>query len=255
VTREIVLRGVNAKGRVALVDDADYDLVIQHPWCVKESAKAHSGPYAQTSIYVPQKRTVQMHKLITGWPRTDHINHDGLDNRRENLRPATPGQNCANSRKRAQASSIYKGVSLSSGGKYLAAACKGKIMPLGSFDNELHAAMAYDIVAAKLFGEFAHPNFPLPLSDELAAIRDLVMNTPIGNRVRNVLELPPLPPEPRTHCSWGHEMTQDNIVAGKSHGTPVDKCKKCALRYAADYRARQKALAEIALNGGDSNAA
>lgn len=110
--KTVPLHDPKGQGRVALVDDDDYELVSAFHWMVYE--RGNDGPYAMaharrdsqgsyypsapvgTNARLPGRRTtVGMHKLITGWPRTDHRNHDGLDNQRANLRPASTSENDA----------------------------------------------------------------------------------------------------------------------------------------------------------------
>src|SRR6266567_5886331 len=103
----IPLHGRNAADRFALVDDQDYDLVVAYRWHADERYRADG------SVTVVYARTghMYMHSLLTGWPQTDHANHDGLDNRRANLRAVTGAQNCQNRRMRSDnAWSTYKGV-------------------------------------------------------------------------------------------------------------------------------------------------
>ncbi len=92
----------------------------------------------------------------------DHINHDGLDNRKTNLRNCTLKQNNANTRPTKGASSKYKGVTFAKREKKWVVYIKkdGRQTFLGCFDDEVEAAKAYDAAAAKLYGEFAYLNFP-----------------------------------------------------------------------------------------------
>jgi hypothetical protein len=159
---EVPLYGKKAAGRVAIVDDGDYDLVMQHRWHVREARRPSgrvSGPYAITNY---GKTTIFMHNLIMGRTRIDHANGNGLDNRRSNLRPATNGQNMANRRPNIHSSSPYKGVGWkSSSGKWQARIrVDGTRYTLGFFDSEREAAEAYDAAARVAFGEFARLNFP-----------------------------------------------------------------------------------------------
>src|SRR6266702_4883120 len=160
--RTIPLHGKNAAGRVALVDDADYELVMAHAWHVYEHAyenrpRRNNGPYAHANIRQPGGGwiKVRMHRLITGWPRTDHVNHDGLDNQRANLRPATRSQNGANQRPKTGYTSRYKGVYWPSAGPKWQAAIRvnGRPRKLGSFMVEEDAARAYDAAALAAWGE------------------------------------------------------------------------------------------------------
>lgn len=104
-----------------------------------------------------------LHRLIMNAAddvHVDHINGDGLDNRRENLRIVTPQLNQANSRKHAEARSRFKGVSWSEAAQRWRAyiAVGRKQTHLGLFDDEISAARAYDAKARELFGEHAFTN-------------------------------------------------------------------------------------------------
>ena len=154
--REISL----TRGLVALVDDADYDVVVA-------AGKWHANPhrntfYARRNIHLCDRRTtsVQMHNLVTGWSFVDHVNGDGLDNRRANLRPADHSKNAMNRAMAANNTSGFKGVSRR-GSKWVAyVKVKGRQTHLGYFDTPQQAALAYDAAALESFGEFARPNFP-----------------------------------------------------------------------------------------------
>jgi hypothetical protein len=108
-----------------------------------------------------------MHKLlIPGVSRIDHRNRDGLDNRRENLRPATQSQNMANSRSRP-GSSLFKGVSWIRRDRrwYASIMFNYRSISLGNYVSEIEAAKAYNAAAIRLFGEYARLNEivePLP---------------------------------------------------------------------------------------------
>ena len=92
----------------------------------------------------------------------DHINGNGLDNRKDNLRLATPEENKHNSRKRGgRGQSKYKGVTLDKKKNQwrVRIGYKGKRIFLGCFDDEIEAAKAYDGSAKELYGEYARLNF------------------------------------------------------------------------------------------------
>ena len=160
----VTLHGKKAAGRVALVDDEDYDLVMGYRWNVKEEVRngLPHGPYATTLYTVEGKlRVMLMHKFLTGWPRTDHIDHNGLNNQRSNLRPATHAQNQQNARSGC-GTSIYKGVSWDKRARKWRAVIRPERVQryLGFFVNEEDAARAYDAAALELYGEYACINFP-----------------------------------------------------------------------------------------------
>src|SRR5579863_1550584 len=92
----------------------------------------------------------------------DHINHDKLDNRRENLRVCTGSQNQCNRRRKLKNTSGYKGVCwYRSKNRWKAALnIKGKCVWTGLFKNKEEAAHAYDEAAKLHHGEFAYLNFP-----------------------------------------------------------------------------------------------
>lgn len=163
--RSIPLFGLKAAGRTALISEEDYDRVSRYRWHVHQIAfpgQRDHGPYAFANARRDGKRTrIYMHGLITGYPATDHINHDGLDNRRINLRPAG-NRNQHNTRANILTTSNFKGVhwdrarsrwraAISAGGAY---------RYLGRFESEVDAARAYDAAAHFYFGEYACLNFP-----------------------------------------------------------------------------------------------
>lgn len=158
-----------SKNYIALIDDEDYDLVSQHNWYIS-SYTLKSGNIKSCAVTFRSKienyKTVYMHRLILQTPfglYTDHINGNGLDNRKQNLRIATPLQNTLNSRKiiyrnNKKVSSLFKGVTWCTRDKKWRAQIgyHGRKMSLGYYNREIEASDAYNKVAEKLFGEFVN---------------------------------------------------------------------------------------------------
>ena len=150
---------------VALVDHDDLALLSQWSWYRNEPKQGYVYAARSKRIASNNWRPMYMHREILKPPdgiMVDHINHDGLDNRRANLRLATPSQNRANVRRLTVSSSGFRGVSFHiNRGDYIAQIRKdGKGIFLGYFDSPLEAARAYDQAAQELHGEFAVLNFP-----------------------------------------------------------------------------------------------
>lgn len=151
------------RGRVALVDDGDYESLIRHKW------QAHwngSNWYARRATSVAGVRMqVQMHRQILGITdpkiEVDHRDNDGLNNRRYNLRTCTHVQNMRNTPSRGNASGL-RGVTYYPQRKRWVAYIKisGKQKNLGSFVSADDAAAAYNSAAFEHFGEFAFSNQP-----------------------------------------------------------------------------------------------
>lgn len=144
-----------SRGCVTVVDDEDYEWLSRRKW----RAQPRHLPggrvlfYAQRTVYLgggtnnPQYGYESMHRLIMDagpGEMVDHIDGDGLNNRRSNLRKATPTTNGQNRRPNSNSSSVHKGVS------WHKATRKWRV----------HIRGAYDRAAVEHFGEFARLNFP-----------------------------------------------------------------------------------------------
>lgn len=149
------------QGKIALIDDDDYNRVKNYSWCAHNEG---SNWYAVTSIKNGNKHsTMRMHRLIMNAKPNkimDHINGNGLDNRKENLRFCTHRENSRNKKAIIGRTSIYKGVSLrKSTGKFEAYInINLKRKHLGFFIDEIQAAKAYNKAAKKHYGKFAKLN-------------------------------------------------------------------------------------------------
>jgi hypothetical protein len=146
------------KGKFAIVDAADYEQVNAYKWCATGSGRR---------VYACCHRNgghLSMHRFLMNppsWLVVDHIDGNGLNNRRSNLRICTQQQNVHNSRPKGK-SSQYKGVcrDKSKNTWVVWVRHNGRNHYIGRFRDEIDAARAYDRKAYELFGEFAWLNFP-----------------------------------------------------------------------------------------------
>lgn len=145
------------KGKKALVDDEDYDIVSKYKW-------HYSSGYAKRNNLVHGKKMIaRMHHMIVPFTKgymVDHINGNGLDNRRSNLRLVTKSQNMMNSGVRRNNKSGYKGVSWDKiNNKWRVTIWRmNKQFDVGRFEDILDAARAYNEAARIYHGEYARLN-------------------------------------------------------------------------------------------------
>lgn len=155
---KLSVQGKNKGKYVALVDDEDFEYLNQFRW------NAHKGRntfYAVRQLTVDGKKTAQlMHGEVMKGKCIDHIDGNGLNNQKSNLRFCTLSENQMNKRKRYNCTSIYKGVYFNKRAKKWLAriGINGKDIHLGLFASEVDAARAYNAKAIELFCEFANLN-------------------------------------------------------------------------------------------------
>jgi hypothetical protein len=148
------------QGKVTCVDDDDYDSISKHRW---RACKGNKTWYAKAYIKGSDGKTrdTPMHRFLLGVTKkqsiVDHIDTDGLNNTRINLRICTQSENLRNRGKQANNTSGYKGVSYDARDKVWLATIKlhGKQIRIGRFKYADLAYSAYRIMAHELHGEFA----------------------------------------------------------------------------------------------------
>lgn len=148
-----------SQGKVTVIDFDDFEKVRNFKWCARKSSSGNTF-YACRAA-----NTVQLHHEIMPPPtgmEIDHIDRDGLNNRRSNLRIVTHRQNILNRGPRRNKTSKFCGVSRHQKQQKWQAGLElfGKHIHLGSYEIEADAARAYDEAAIKYFGSFAQLNFP-----------------------------------------------------------------------------------------------
>ena len=151
------------QGKVALVDDEDFEYLNQWKWYVN---KWNSGFYAVRNVRINKKYVgyVSMHRLLTNNEDkiliTDHINGNTLDNRKSNLRICNYSQNNSNRKIHINNKCGYKGVRfIIKSNKYQAGIWHNKkFYYLGLFTDPAQAGKAYNEAAIKYHGAFAKLN-------------------------------------------------------------------------------------------------
>lgn len=163
--KEIKIYGKLAEGMVALVDDEDYELANSIHWNLQISKMKSSGDFS-AYYAIHATRRLLMHRVILGLTdskkKVDHIDRNGLNNQKENLRVGTQSQNLSNRPKAKKNTTGYKGAYQTRCGRWFSAiSFNDKTITLGRFNTAEEAARVYDKAARKQWGEFAYTNFPL----------------------------------------------------------------------------------------------
>jgi len=155
-----------AQPKYAKVDPADYKRLREYEWFAINVAHNFYAVRQVRGTKGTRLSIMYMHRElieVADGLRVDHINHNGMDNRRTNLRAVTHSQNMCHRRKCSDAkTSKYKGVHRKKKNRKWVARItfEKKEIHLGYFKNEIDAAKAYDRAARKYHGEFASLNFP-----------------------------------------------------------------------------------------------
>lgn len=151
-----------SKGRVAIISNCDYERVSKHKWHAHLSRRAGVDKYYARG-YVGGKN-LYMHRFILGLVGeevADHIDGDGLNNQRENLRICSGYENAQNRKQTRKRRSKHTGVTPVGKRSWRARITfNGDQIALGQFKTQEEAARAYDEAARKFHGAKAHQNYP-----------------------------------------------------------------------------------------------
>lgn len=155
---ELPVSGKKGKGLYFQIDEDDYPRIKIRSWSLSVSGK--NKYYLHAGI---NSKVVRLHRYILNAPpelEVDHINGDGLDNRKSNLRLCTSSQNNQNASRRTDNTSGYKGVNWFKPRQRWVARIQvdGKRIGLGSFKDKEMANVAYNQACIKYHQEFAKPN-------------------------------------------------------------------------------------------------
>src|SRR3990167_7107201 len=149
------------KGKYALVDELDYEWLSQWKWLFGGRRYAARNTHFRDKDGNRHTQVIWMHREILKTPKdlfTDHINGNGLDNRKSNLRIATKQQNAWNLKRPRHNTSGFKGVYWRSNRWEAAIHKDNKKQHLGRFKELKQAITAYNNEAQKLFGKYAKLN-------------------------------------------------------------------------------------------------
>src|SRR3990167_1985734 len=152
-----------SKGKITIISDEDYTQLAQHKWRVYiNSGKLYAARWEKGKTMKTRKH-IKMHQVIMNPLKgliVDHIDGDGLNNRRDNLRIVSNRQNTINRRKSVGTSSQFKGVYKAKNTIKWRSYIKtnNRQIYLGMFDTEHQAALVYDLWAKDMFGQYAKLN-------------------------------------------------------------------------------------------------
>ena len=203
------------RGYVTRIDEADRVFTDGHSW--------HAAVFPRRrAVYACAKingRCTTLHSLLCpDWDEVDHIDGDGLNNCRSNLRDGAGFKNSANRELASNNTSGYKGVGWNKRKEKWRASImiNGKPVFLGYFGTSKEAADAYDEAAVHHFGEYAKTN--AMLSKATTAGTGAWQHNPPDERTL------------RTHCSANHEYTPENTYIRPNGDRACRQCAKLAMR-------------------------
>lgn len=209
------------KGYASIVDDEDFELVSAYLW----QAKVHGQTvYARGIIDANANKSAYMHRLIMGIsdPRIkiDHKDGNGLNNSRGNLRIATHSQNMKNRKLNQKKETKYKGVTKCKGGYYARITVDRKVISLGRFTTQEHAANTYNKSAIFNFGEYALLN---KLPDDFDCNSIDVKNTraKINFEIAQEIRISELSISEMSLKYGIHKSTIEDVLKGRSWIKPL----------------------------------
>ena len=208
------------RGYVTRIEEADRVFTDGHNWqaAIVPNRRA---VYAGTAI---NGKTVYMHQMLCpDWGEVDHVDGDGLNNCRSNLRDGTGWGNQANKGMQRNNTTGFKGVSRRPHGKWCAfIKANRKQLYLGTFGTPEEAADAYDRAAISLFGEYARTN---AMMGRIAGASPppAWQHNPPDERTPRTRQGERIPP---TRCSNGHEYTPENTYIDPRGRRDCRECRK-----------------------------
>jgi hypothetical protein len=156
------------QGQVALVDNSDFDFLNQWKWYAHKKKDDNTFYARRKGNRKENFKTIFMHRVILNIPHgdkriPDHINRNGLDNRKCNLRIVNHSINRNNSKILSNNTSGYRGVHYSKKDKRWRSriSINGKRINIGTYKDIIDAAKAYDVVVLELIGVIIPLNFQI----------------------------------------------------------------------------------------------